>query len=85
MNPSLTEEERDALPAGSVILSSDRTRSDGMLFAYQKWDDGQWYRGRRSAPSGPNALHRASLLFNPNNNMKDQNAPHFSTGHSRRS
>jgi hypothetical protein len=74
MHRILTDEERDALPASSVIFSSDRTRSDGMRFAYQKWDDGQWYRGRRSAPAGPNALHRAILLFNPNNNMEDQGA-----------
>jgi len=59
----VTEEELDALPAWSVVLSDAYTHHEsGRRISFQRWDDGRWHRGGRSASTHPDNFLPATVL-----------------------
>lgn len=63
-----TEDELDALPVGSVVLSDPYRymvhggADCGWPIAFQKWDDGLWHRGARSGSTHPDNFLPATVL-----------------------
>jgi hypothetical protein len=61
-----TAEELDALPVGSVVLSQDyRHHVDEWRVSFQRWQDGDWYRGARSSHTHPDNFLPATVLHTP--------------------
>lgn len=61
-----TEEELDALPVGSVVLSEEVTHHEGgWPLSYQRWQDGDWHRGARSGSTHPDNFLPAVVLHAP--------------------
>jgi hypothetical protein len=59
-----TEEELDALPAWSVVLSEAYTHHrSGKRIAFQRWDDDDWHRGGRAASTHPDNFLPATVLY----------------------
>lgn len=58
-----TEEELDALPPGSVVLSlSYLGQPSGQRISFQRWADGDWHRGARSGSTHPDNFLPATVL-----------------------
>ena len=57
-----TEDELDTLPIGSVVLSEGRSFRGGFRMSFQRWDDGLWHRGARSASTHPDNFLPATVL-----------------------
>ena len=58
-----TEEELNALPAWSVVLSVAYTHhKSGKRISFQRWDDGAWHRGGRAASTHPDNFLPATVL-----------------------
>lgn len=58
-----TEEELDALPPGSVVLSlSYLGQPSGQRISFQRWPDGDWHRGARSGSTHPDNFLPATVL-----------------------
>jgi len=61
-----TEEELDALPAWSVVLSDAYTHHESkQRISFQRWDDGAWHRGGRSASTHPDNFLPVTVLYVP--------------------
>ncbi|MDQ0854807.1 hypothetical protein QFZ79_002918 [Arthrobacter sp. V4I6] len=61
-----TEEELDALPNGSVVLSQVyRHYLNGMDISFQRWEDGLWHRGARSTDTHPDNFLPVTVLHEP--------------------
>lgn len=64
--PIETEEELDALPVGTVVLSKAyQHHVDGVPVSFQRWPDGRWYRGARSSDTHPDVFLPAIVLHEP--------------------
>jgi hypothetical protein len=62
-NRITTAEELDALPEWSVVLSDTyRHHASGQRLSFQRWDDGAWHRGGRSASTHPDNFLPATVL-----------------------
>lgn len=58
-----TEEELDALPVGTVVLSDEvKHHEGGWAIAYQRWQDGDWHRGARSGSTHPDNFLPVTVL-----------------------
>lgn len=61
-----TEEQLDALPVGSVVLSEDVTHHEGgWALSYQRWQDGDWHRGARGSSTHPDSFLPVTVLHVP--------------------
>lgn len=61
-----TEDDLDALPIGTVVLSEDVTHHEGgWAISYQRWQDGAWHRGARSGSTHPDNFLPATILHVP--------------------
>jgi hypothetical protein len=61
-----TAEELDALPIGSVVLSEAYLHHvDHWKVSFQRWDDGSWHRGGRSADTHPDNFLPATVIYSP--------------------
>ena len=60
------EEELDALPNWSVVLSESYTHHEsGERISFQRWDDGLWHRGARSSFTDPDNFLPVTVLHIP--------------------
>ena len=61
-----TAEELDALPEGATVLSIDYKHfGGGWRVFFQRWGDGAWHRGGRSASTDPDYILPATVLYEP--------------------
>lgn len=60
-----TEEELDALPNWSVVLSEKYLTASDDRIAFQRWHDGRWHRGGRSGDTHPDYFLPAAVLWEP--------------------
>ena len=60
-----TAEELDALLNGSVVLSTQYTGQSGQQISFQRWYDGDWHRGARSASTHPDNFLPVVVLYEP--------------------
>jgi hypothetical protein len=60
-----TEEELDALPNGSVVLSEVYRAHHGLSISFQRWEDGAWHRGARSGSTDPSYFLPVTVIHEP--------------------
>lgn len=59
-----TDEELDALPEGTVVLSETyRHFVDEWQVSLQRWSDGAWHRGGRAASTHPDNFLPATVIY----------------------